>query len=727
MPYHPKHHTPGGMLQGTVWQVIQGTALTVLLLAVVAGGASGGMTLHHTPQQAVPAGTCVCVEWTVPGGLPHDEIATADVVIVSLSVNGSRSERTIPLVPGRDVLRGEIPAEAVRSPAVEYFLRIVDMDGTESVLPPGAPEAGLYRTTVFDLSLRSDRLPADGSIDTTVELLSPLAGEVVHTATPEIAGLIDPPLEDPWEALFILDGEDLTQSLEVARDLFVVTLHDSLDRGGHAATLVVFTPSRTVEASWVFFVHERGDAAPTEELGVEFGDLLEAGPLDLHGMVEVGWAVVLAETTAVESLDVYLPYEETSAPSFNLYAAGGVGGASILVTVQSDPVYDEDIHWLVSAEGQRYRLEAGEVFPEFTSTTLEWASGVGVQGELKHGRGLTRAVAMRMSEADTIGGLGIYSRFALGVLERVEWSERTSVTLSYLHTFDREGSIKEEQRLVEPLVNHVLASEARVEFGGGGSVEIEIGRSGTSGYVSPSDDSFSGTAVRAELGWVRDHGNRALLRYVQSDSDFCSAGSLRYDPGERGLELEYAWSVMGVKLSGSSGMFRAGDPDGGIALDRSEMKFYGRADIVREIGDGSIRGYGVARHDVIPYDAYSYRYTYAAGGATYRVSRVSATLSLSWSRTDSDGRSHTISAGGDVRLAVMPGRLSVRGSARWTIGESDDGDTNYERASYALVTKLTGGEQDIRVEYRYLEKEDIATPAQSYGEHVLKIGVGASF
>ncbi len=712
-------------------------------MVVIAGGARGAaVTLHHTPQQVVAAWTPIYVEWTVSGGLSLDEIAIADIVIMSLpagvdegSQDGARVERAIPLIPVRGRLQGEIPADLVRSPAVEYFLRVLDAEGVESIFPPGAPEAGLYRTAVFDLSAASDQLPPENSVDSTVEILSPFPGEVVDVATPEIVGLIDPPLEAPWESFFILDGEDLTPSLETERHLFVVTLPDSLERGVHTATFVTLTPSRTVEATWVFFVHERSGAAVVEsgwsspeKTSLEFGSWLHEGPLDLHGRVEVGWAVVAAETTAAELLDVYLPYEETSKPSFDFYAAGGGGGISILAMAQFDPVYDENIHWLVSAEGRRYRVEAGEVFPEFTSTTLEWASGVGALGELKHGSGLTRVVAMRMSEADTIGGLGIYSRFALGVLEEMEWRECVSLKLSYLHAYDREGSIEEELRLVEPLRNHVLASVGRVEFGHGGAVEVEFGRSETSGDVLDGDSSIGGSAVRAELGWMCDHSNRALLRYVQSGCDFYSAGSLGYDPGERGLELECARSVGdGTKLSGSGGVFRTNDPDRGIALDRSTVRFYGRADVAGDMGEGSIRGYGVARYDLIPYDAYDYRYSYVAGGATYRISRVSATLSLSWSRTRSDGCSHTVSAGSDVRLTVIPRKLSVRGSVRWTAGESDDGDIDYERMSYALVTKWTGAEQDVRVEYRYLSKQDAATPDQSYGEYVLKVGVGASF
>ncbi len=743
MLHRSKHYTPNGASRGPAQRAVRDTAVTGLLMIIIVGGAAGGaITLHHIPQQTVAAWTPIYVEWTVSGGLSLDEIATADMVIVSLPAGGSEgsrrgawAERPIPLVPVRGRLQGEIPGGLVRSPAVEYYLRILDVEGAESVFPPGAPEAGLYRTTVFDLSAGSDQLSPDSSVDSTMEILSPVPGEVVHTARPEIAGLIDPPLEAPWEALFVLDGEDLTPSLETARHLFVVTLPDSLERGGHTVTFAALTPSRTVEATWVFFVHERSDIAAaengwarSEKASVELGDWLHEGPFDLHGRVEVGWAVVAAETTAVESLDVYLPYEETSKPGFDLYAAGGGGGVSILATAQFDPVYDENVHWLVSAEGRQYRLEVGEVFPEFTSTTLEWASGVGILGELTHGSGLTRAVAMRMSEADTIGGLGIYSRFALGVLEKVEWSERASLMLSYLHAYDREGSVEEEQRLVEPLRNHVLGSVARVEFGHGGAVEIEFGRSRTSGDISNGENSIDGSAVRAELGWMREHSNRALLRYLQSGSDFYSAGSLGYDPGERGLELECAWSIGdGTKLSGSGGIFRTDDPERGMALDRSGMRFYGRADVSGEMGEGSIRGYGVARYDLIPYDAYDYRYSYAAGGATYRISRVSTTLSLSWSQTDSDGRSHTVSAGSDVRLTVIPRRLSVRGSVRWTAGESDDGDIDYERVSYTLITRWTRAGRDVRVEYRYLEKEDTATPDQSYGEHVLKMGVGASF
>ena len=697
-------------------------ALTVLVAASLAasGRASAeSFGIQHAPPASARAWQPLAIEAVLSGEFAIERIATADVVLV-----GADGEyRPFPLTLSRNLLFGEIPGALVAPPAVTYFLRIVDDTGSVVTAPVGA-SAGAHFCVPVVSQEADEQLSVGGS---GIEILTPLPGEVVSSSAPTIAGLFDPPLTEPWDALVLLDGREITGDAEVTADLFVATVTGSLAVGAHRVTFSALTAERRVETSWVFFVRERTwpEQEPEEWVLGPLEDevaFARAAAVVAHGRIEVGWAVVAAETTAVESVDVYLPYGETSRPSLDFYASGSGVGRTFLLSAHYDPVYDERLQWSASAELGNTEFEVGDIFPTLSPTTLEWAAGLGARLKDRRGAWTTELVGLRISEADTMAGFGFYSRFALGARETYSWSGGWSSSLTYLYAFDREESVPEEQRIDDPLENSVAAASARWAAGSG-IVEVEVARSWSRG-----ESEGAGSAVRGRIGYERNYANRVMLDYVYSDPSFYSAGSVEYDPGQRGVETEFSWEVgTSVRASGSVGLYRTLGSLRGISGDELEYKLYGRLDGTWSSDGGRTRAYAVGRRDVTPYDTYRYVYTYATVGASHWRGRVRASASASWSRSHSSDVLDTWGAGGDVRFDLVPGRVSVRLAARWTMASSGDGGTDCRRGSYTAEFKLVGNETDLNLEYQLINREDRVAPEQTYAEHVLRAAVGRSF
>ncbi len=675
--------------------------------------------LQHEATRSAPGGYPLPIEVVVVGDITPEQVATADIIVVSTD-----ARVYLPLTLSRNIFSAEIPAEYVRPPALEYFLRIVDAEGLELVLPPGAPKSSFFSVAIYgeDEGAAPTTLPDP---DTGVEILSPLPEAVVPHATPDVAALFDPPLEAPWDAFVSLDGVDVTDEADVSGNFFVLAVSDSLARGRHDVVFVALTAARRVEVAWTFYVRERIEEQPAWDAWAvvrgAFDDYGAPG-FQVNGRLEVGWAVVVAETTATESTSVFLPYEETSMPTMDIYASGYGADASFLLTAQYDPVYDTNLSWSLSGKAHGYEAHAGEIYPSLSGTTLDWAIGEGASVSVPLGRTRTEVVAMRMSEADTAGGFGIYSRFALGAKETVEWGEGGSASLVYVYAFDREASVPDDQKLGDPLRNHVVAAVA--SSGTRGLVgDVEVARSDAYGDIEGS-----GTAVRVGLGYEGGADARVRLEYVASDTAFYSAGSFEYDPGESGLRTEFSLRpTKFVRLSGSAGAFRYGSSAQGVDPDGNKLEFYLRADATHELSGGTLRSYVLARHDRIPYESYDYIYWYGTAGASYRKGAVRATASASVSRSETDEFRDVLSLGGELYLDIVPDRLSVRANGRFSEGTSDSGESDYVRTTWIADTSWQTAEFEIFAEYRLLERDDRSDPTGSYTEHIFRIGAGKSF
>jgi hypothetical protein len=687
----------------------------VALLTTAAARAQP-VRIQHSPPPSASAWEPLAIEAVLVGDVSPERIAAVEVVVAT----ADGELRGLPLSLSRNALFGEIPGSLVGPPELSYYLRLVDTEGATLTVPPGAPEGGLL---IVPVGARDRPVTAGpGETDWTrgaVEILHPAPGEVVPHGSPEVAALIDPPLLEPWDAFVSIDGSDATASADIARDLFVVVPPDSLATGTHRVTFSAVSPAGAVEASWVFFVRERVTVVDEPAPTTPFPELPSPG-WDVAGRLAVGWAVVAAETTAVGTLDVFLPYEEVSRPTLDLYASATSGSRSLLLTAQHNPIYDDRLDWSASARTRTFDLDAGSVFPSLSRTTLDWAAGLGTRLAVRLGRSTTEGVAMRMSEADTLAGFGVYSRFAVGVRQSFDWSESLGASVVYASIFDRKESVPEEQRLADPLRNEIVAAVVRAGRGRLVS-DIELARSSTSGETEGT-----GSAVRARLGLEDGMDSRVSLEYVWSDPEHYSAGSLEYEPGEEALQLDYAYRP-GERLR-TSGWVRVGrttGPQTSVAEGELELKTYGRADVTWTAGPGDVRGYAVGRYDRTPYDDYDYQYAYGSVGGEWRVGRTRAVGSASWSRSRSPESTDTWTAAADLRHEVIARRWTVRVAGRWTQGEGDE--TDYSRAHYTLESRWSLGNTDLEAEYWLIDREDRVDPLQSYTEHVVTVSLGQAF
>jgi len=400
----------------------------VVVLLLLPGPAAGAGTgrMVHAPPSTVTAFAPLGIEMAMATDVSPVEIAAADVVIVL--ADGTHEE--IPLFFSADLLFGEIPGALVTPPQLSYYLRVVHSDGLVETAPPGAPASGTFR------------IPVSGSrTEGSIEIVSPPAGETTGDTRANIAALFVPPLTDPWDALVLLDGRDVTAAATITSDLVVLVPEDPLSTGRHRVTISALTEAGAAERSWDFSV---GDTEDTMTDGTPVGPIEEDGPTDpwqVIGRIEAGWTSVTADTTSADSLDVALPYNEVSDPTIDLYVSGFRSDASYLMTAQYDPVYSDEFAWQMGLALGAFDFEAGHIYPSISGTTLDWAAGLGASAAATTGRGHAELVALQLSESDTLDGYGLYSRYALGGSAGFDWGDRIGLSLAHVSMFDIEGSV----------------------------------------------------------------------------------------------------------------------------------------------------------------------------------------------------------------------------------------------------------------------------------------------
>ncbi len=700
-----------------VLTVVTMAALTLLAVVGSAAGAGAGRIVHAPPSTATASMPFV-VEIVLTGGLSPEQIAAADVVV--LRADGSHAE--VPVSFSADLLFGEIPGALVSPPELAYYLRIVRSDGLVETAPPGAPGSGMFRIPVTDAE-------TDGGID----IVSPPAGQSVSDTRTTIAALFVPPLEEPWDALVLLDGRDVTAAAAVTSDLVVLVPEEPMSRGLHRVTISALTPARSVERSWVFSVGGvTTEANAATDAGSGAADAAAYATQDwtehgrpaeawrVIGRIEVGWTTVSADTTKADSLDVALPYNEVSDPTLDLYVSGFRSDASYLLTAQYDPVYSEELEWQAGLAFGVLEFEAGHIYPSISSTTLDWAAGLGAGASATAGRGHGKLAALRISEADTLDGFGLYSRYALGGSAGFDWSDRYGLSLAHVSIFDDESTVPEDERITDALTNHVTAGIVRGRAAGyAGELEFAVSSAST-GIDS------SGVALHAAITRGAELDDHVSLELWTSEADFYSAGSLEQKPGESALRLSGAWSGgSSTRMSGWVRLSRDESlPDSGTG-NEATLNTYARTDITWAIGGADLRSYAVARYDRSPGIDEDYTYSYASLGTMWRLGRTRAVTNVSWSRSQSSAMTDLWTLGADLRQTSASTRWSARAAGRWALGSGDE--TDYTRSHYTLEATAHVREVELRVEYWLIEKDDRVEAEQSYTVHVLRAGLGYAF
>jgi len=696
-----------------------GTMSVLMLLALTGSAVGAGIgRLVHAPPSTAIASTPFAVEIVLTGDLSPEEIAAADVVV--LRADGSYVE--IPVSFSADVLFGEIPGTLVSPPELTYYLQIIRSDGLVETAPPGAPGSGMFRIPVTAAATGSG-----------IDIVSPPAGESVDDTLTTVAAVFVPPLEEPWNALVLLDGRDVTVTAAVTSDLIVLVPEVPLSEGLHEVTISALTPLRSVERSWMFVVGGARTGTGVEtDVGGGAADAAGAVTQDraehdqsadawrVVGRIEVGWTTVSADTTEADSLYVALPYDEVSDPTLDLYVSGFRSAASYLLTAQYDPVYSEDLEWQADLALGVLELEAGHIYPSISTTTLDWAAGLGASASVTAGRGHADLVALRISESDTLDGLGLYSRYALGGSAGFDWSDRFGVSLAHVSIFDDEDTVSEEDRVADALTNHVTAGIVHGRAAGYvGEVEVAVSSAST-------DADSSGIALHAEITRGSELDDHVSLELWTSETSFYSAGSLEQRSGESALRLSGAWSGgASTRISGWARLSRDESlPDSGSG-NETTLNTYARTDLTWTIGDADLRSYAVARYDRSPGIDEDYAYGYASLGTLWRLGRTRAVTNVSWSRSQSSETTDLWTLGADLRQTSADARWSVRAAGRWALGSGDE--TDCTRSHYTLEATAQIREVELRIEYWLIEKDDRMETEQTYTVHVLRAGLGYAF
>ncbi len=687
-------------------------AVALALLAIPGSAASAGAgRIVHSPPSSVVVSLPLTIEIAMTTNISPADIDAADVIIVR--ADGTHAE--VPLFFSTNALFGEIPGALVNLPELSYYLRVIHVDGLIETAPPGAPVSGTFRIPVSPSGMGSG-----------IEIVSPTAGEIVSDIHADIAALFVPPLEEPWDAIVLLDGRDVTSAAAITSDLVVLVPEDPLSTGRHRVTISALTEAGSVEQSWIFAVGDAVTPAGEATAGTEHvaAEQMEqegtADPWRVIGRVEVGWATVSADTTSADSLDVALPYNEVSDPAIDLYVSGFRSDASYLVTAQYDPVYNDEFAWQADLALGTLEFEVGHIYPSLSSTTLDWASGFGAGAVATVGRGHAELVALRISDSDTLDGYGLYSRYALGGSAGFDWSDRFGLSLAHVSTFDDESSISESDRITDPLTNHVTAGIIRGRREGyAGELEFAVSS------ASAGTDS-SGVALHAEIIRGAELDDHVALEFWTSEVSFYSAGSLEQKPGESALRLGGAWGSGGpARVSGWMRLSRDEVPSN--SESGTIVNTYARTDVTWALGDANLRSYAVARYDHSPGIDDDYIYGYASIGTTWRLDRTRAVASASWSRSQSQSSDRTDlwTLSVDLRQMSADARWSGRAAGRWSLGSGDE--TEYTRSHYTLEATVQLGTTELRLEYWLIDRSDRAEIQQSYMVHVLRAGLGYSF
>lgn len=683
-----------------------GLALCILIIG--ACGSEAAIRVSHSPPTHATACRSVRLDVLLAGDVRPESILSADIVVLADS-----REEVLPLVLDRNVLTGEIPADLVSVPEVSYYIRIDEVAGETTVCPPGAPRGGIFSVPVAH---GSHAPPCDRGAAPRLEMVAPSPGEPVTEGPLQIAVIIDPPLAGSWSALLLLDGEDVTVEADESAGYIVLERTSALEPGEHTVTVVVMDDAGQFEAEWSFI-----SVSGAERLRPAVGGRASPPGLEAHGRLEIGWAAAAADTTKGDSLDVYLPYEETSMPTLDFYASSVEAGRTILMSASFDPIYYERLQWACSLETERFDAEAGDIYPSLSRTTLDWTSGLGGRAAVRAGRADAEVVAVRVAESDTLGGFGVYSRYVLAGAGRLNVGSSVVASLILSRGFDDEGSVPEAARIDDPLINDVLAGVAAFSRGRA-SLAVEAARSSSAGQLEGD-----GNAVRIGAAYEKDFRNRISLDYLYSDPTFYSVGSLETRPGERGMELEFTFAPCAVCwATGSAGAYRTYGSSQSIDQNETSVKLYGRIDGAWPLAAGSLRTYLVARHDRTPYETYDYEYLYGGAGATYARGPFRSTAGYTWSRSRSTDTRTLAGVSLDLRCAPSPRRWSLRWAGNWSLAE-DGGAADYERSTYTLEGRVYFGDADLRAEYRRIEREDRLEPEQSYTEHIFRIRLGQAF
>jgi len=325
-------------------------ALAALVtFAFVASNASAqGARLQHIPPGNAVAGVSLPVEVTIEGSvaLPTD-------ARVYYRRSGDDAFQFSDLRINRYSLAGEVPAAAIISGDLIYYVWVETDGGATLTLPAGAPASGEY----FRLPIRSLEKSASGG--GSVVVLSPYPGSRLPEEQAVIAVSIIAGKDkiDPTSIRIYFDGKDFTSSAKITEDLLVLPL-PTVRPGAHSVLVVQNKNGQeTTLCSWSF------EGAVNKQIRPE------AGPIQANVTAGFSHDNISSQSRDVSFIDGRIN---------GSYGKLNWGGRVYLNSLESKRLQPQN-RYIGSLEYGSTVLRVGDTQPRFSEFTLWGTRSRGVE------------------------------------------------------------------------------------------------------------------------------------------------------------------------------------------------------------------------------------------------------------------------------------------------------------------------------------------------------------
>lgn len=671
------------------------------LLLFSAGVFADTERILHTPPGPVHESSAVAISFTISGG---GTVLSADLFV------RSTDEETFARLPAEKrngAYSARVPSETVKFPWFEYYVLVLTEDGRRITSPAGNPMKTPHTVTVIPTGRPREET-------TRIVILSPEPEEIIESTEGLIvSALFDPPLLPPGQTVLYLDGREITDGVEVTEDYILYHPPHPLDNGAHEVTVILIDEEgRDFERDWIFYLREAGGG------GHDYF---------LTGKAEAGWSSV---RSADVGGDPFLPYEETSSLMFDLYAYGSWNERSIYFSASRNPIFDNEVRVTGRISGDRFRLEAGDIFPSFTELSVSWLSGDGGFLSCNRGRLNESAFFLRTISSDTTGGFGTYSQYVAG--NRIAYTAgRWESGVNAAYGWEDESSVPDSIRFLSPIRNLVLTGNGRLKFTKETRLDLEVGWSDTDG-----DDSTEAAASRIVLTLLDSKDRRFYVEYHDYAPGYYTLGNPTIDGGERGFLFDgflRPWSFIRQTLRAE--IYKDSESSQEIEEGKNTVQLYGRTDLDWKNGGTSWNTYFLFRTYTIPYADVPYTSRYGTAGVYVR--RGSHTLSLNGTQSESRSLSEidTWMGSGYLSGSIGGGRFSWKIGERYTCSETkqdtlDAGSlevlSETERWTFNADLSLLLRGLEWRAEYEKIREDD---PAQKerFIQHLFSLTIARRF
>ncbi len=228
----------------TDWKRATVSTLVLLLAIVGMASAQGPTIIVHNPVTVANPGIPLEIDARIEGMQNIGNVVDANV---RFRMVGSSSWDFVQMEFSLDELVATIPAEAVTTEGLEYFIEAEMDDGSTITYPATGAESAPVSVTV-----RSG--DEEAAIDSGVLILSPLPEETIRDTDLFIAVSFNPSVfaVNPEDVVLRLNGKDITKKAVTTEYLLMATL-ERVPNGRHRVDLLLKTGKQErLLRSWLF-------------------------------------------------------------------------------------------------------------------------------------------------------------------------------------------------------------------------------------------------------------------------------------------------------------------------------------------------------------------------------------------------------------------------------------------------------------------------------------------